>query len=269
MKKKTRQTKATIKNFLIFIYRHLTLRTEQTCLLNHWPDHSTVPINLTKEYSLISNPFQMNSGHVYKNLANTPFIGLQCETRMLLLPVTDHMLNALPEFNLWTILQVPPDGTVLVPTWGESEPLVMLQDQEVPQITRQSHYSSFQFRGNRSFKLSYNSLQSTGRFGYFRKLNKDVSSLIVRQFQVIPSAMYPDYPECQPDYIGSCMQFFYDGGKMGGFGELEYHAPSLKGKEFSVQSDISQIFYFVGSDVQIKQIAFHMLGIHNIDSIAL
>jgi hypothetical protein len=183
-----------------------------------------VPANSTESavwtnISLIANPFLMIDSDEHRELAQIPYIGYQCDTRIQLLSETEHVPDApLPEFNLWSILQVPPGGTVLVPVLGDSEPLVMYREQEEIHMNRQPHYASFPFEGGSSFKLSYNTLQSTGRLGYYRRLSKETSSLIVRQLQVNPSASYPDYPENQPDYTGSCMQFFYDGEKMGGFG---------------------------------------------------
>ncbi|WP_409345990.1 DUF6786 family protein [Paenibacillus sp. MBLB4367] len=242
-----------------------TVRTGQTCVLTHWPDQTIVPLSLTKDYSLIANPFLMIDSDEHRELAQVPYIGYQCETRIQLLPETEYVPDTpLPEFNLWSILQVPPGGTVLVPVLGDSEPLVMYREQEEIRINRQPHYATFPFEGGSSFKLSYNALQSIGRFGYYRRLSQEISSLIVRQFQVNPSASYPDYPENRPDYTGSCMQFFYDGEKMGGFGELEYHAPSMNGKDSSVQSDNSQLYYFVGKSDQIAKIARHMLGINSL-----
>ncbi|SDC26078.1 hypothetical protein SAMN02799630_00943 [Paenibacillus sp. UNCCL117] len=239
------------------------VRTRQTCVLTHWPEQSIVPLNLTKEYSLIANPFLMIDSNEHRELAQVPYIGYQCETRIEHLREAEHVSNApLLYFNLWSILQVPPGGTVLVPVLGDSEPLVMYREHEEIRINRQNHYASFPFDGGNSFKLSYNTLQSAGRFGYYRKLSKETSSLIVRQFQVNPSALYPDYPEGKPDYTGSCMQFFYDGEKMGGFGELEYHAPSMNGNNLGVRSDHSQLYYFVGESGQIANIARHMLGLN-------
>ncbi|WP_159888493.1 DUF6786 family protein [Paenibacillus puerhi] len=239
-----------------------TVRTRQTCVLTHWPDQTVVPLSLIKEYSLIANPFLMIDSDEHRDLAQIPYIGYQCETRMEHLHETEHVSNALlSNCNLWSIMQVPPGGTVLVPVLGDSEPLVMYREQEEIRINRQPHYTSFPFDGGSSFKLSYSTLQSAGRFGYYRRLSKETSSLIVRQFQVNPSALYPDYPEGKSDYTGSCMQFFYDGEKMGGFGELEYHAPSINGKDIRTQSDVSQLYYFVGESDQIAKLAHHMLGI--------
>ncbi|WP_146250287.1 hypothetical protein [Paenibacillus flagellatus] len=237
------------------------VRTEQMCELTHWPDRRSIPIRLTKEYRLIANPFDRVRSDEYRKLAQLPFIGCQIETRLQLLYDPEQMSDRpLPAINLWSILQVHPGGTVLVPVHGNAEPLVMHRERRLPVIESQPAVTSFPFRGDDGFKLSFHSLQSTGRFGYFRRLGPDAFSLIVRQFRVHPSALYPDHPEDRPDYTGSCMQFFYDGGKMGGYGELEYHAPSIDGRDATVQSDTSQLYYFVGTRDQIADIAHHLLG---------
>ncbi len=159
-------------------------------------------------------------------------------------------------------MQVPINGTILIPTLGKPQPLTMsTQDNEVAMDIHPRHIE-IPIQGNNRFKISLDALQSVGRFGYLRKLNEEDSSLLIRQFQVHTASYYPDYPSGQLDHAGSCMQFFYDGCQMGGFAELEYHVPAIRYDGTSGASvDASQVYYFVGKTEKITKVIEQLLGI--------
>lgn len=235
------------------------VRSEQICSLPRHSDGIRVDIHLEHTYQLIANPFDMDSSFADTELSRVPYIGYQRTIKLAW--QSKQPSDALPALNLWSILQVPSGGTVLVPVYGDGRPLVMSSQSSPPETEVRGHYTKFSFSGPSRFKLSFHSLQSTGRFGYFRRIDRNTCCLTVRQFQVNPSGLYPDYPAHQPNYAGSCMQFFYDGGQMGGYGELEHHTPSQSDNTVTRTYDQSRLYYFVGDYEQITSIAYHLLGI--------
>ncbi|MBP1994031.1 DUF6786 family protein [Paenibacillus eucommiae] len=233
-----------------------TIVTEQTLKLKHYVSQDEIELKLEKTYTRIPTPFQMNLSEDYKSLLEVSYIGYECQTKL-----TAAAAKEKAYCNIWSIMQVPMGGTALIPKWGKTQPLVMFSDEAAVEMGSHPQYVSLPYQGNSKFKLSFDALQSTGRFGYIRQLNETESSLIVRQFQVNPSGYYPDYPATDPDYLGSCMQFFFDGNQMGGFGELEYHAPAIGNEGNLCSEDVSQLYYFIGKTTQVAEIVEHMLGI--------
>jgi len=240
--------------------------TEQTFIAINSRARKDIALNLRKQYSPIPNPLSTNLSPEHADLLGISYAGYECQTRLGVLSeqpartVDAQGSDAKSWCNIWSITQVPMGGTVLIPTIGSAEPLVMFKQGDSIAMEVHPHYLKVAYDGSHRFKLSLDALQSTGRFGYWRQINEEESSLLVRQFHVRPAGHYPDYPGSQPNYTGSCMQFFFDGNQMGGFGELEYHVPAIQGAN-SVSTDVSQLYYFVGKTAEIRKICERMLGI--------
>lgn len=110
------------------------------------------------------------------------------------------------------------------------------------------------------FKLSFHVRQCAGRIGYIRREDSGLDSLIVRSFEVVPSGHYPDYPPDRRDYTGSCVQLYDDGGRLGGFGELEYHTPSIVCRSGESITDRSTVWHYTGEPSDIARISEALLG---------
>lgn len=247
----------------------LVVTTEQTTILQNRSTSDLIQLDFQKQVKAIPNPFHMNTSTHYDEIVRAGYIGYEVKTQMTVSPTnqpkrrTHHKAtSANPEYcNLWSLMQVPQLGTALIPTRGQNQPYIMFGQREQINMKEHSHGVNLRYGGLHSYKLSFNALQSTGRFGYIRRLNDQESGLIIRQFQVDPSGIYPDYAENHKNTFGSCMQFFFDGGHMGGFGELEYHTPAVRIDIPSVSYDTSQVYYFVAKTELIHTIAHDMLGI--------
>jgi len=241
--------------------------TKMTCDLLHSSSSKKITIELEKRFTLLPNPLSMNSSSLLLDSSSLSYMGYEVRTNMNLTPADQKSktvdVTSMTEgvCNLWSIMQVPPGGSILAPTYGYVRPLTMFSQTE--DIEMKLHPNGLQLpcKGKKSFKLSIDSLSSTGRFGYIRHINEKKSSLIVRQFSVNPSGIYPDYPPNQKDYQGSCMQFYFDGDQLGHFAELEYHSPALSIDTPGRIADSSQVFYFVGCREEIEAVAVAMLGI--------
>jgi hypothetical protein len=230
-----------------------------------------INVSLRKRYSPLPNPLR-TSGITGAGF-EAEYSGYECETLLWAWPtVSVESGDEAPQSgdkekrgrwcNSWSIMQVPLGGIAIVPTIGNPRPDWMYGPDGEVGMTADSRHLRIPFTGGSRFKLSLDALQSAGRFGYVRKINEEESSLLVRQFQARPSGFYPDYPQHREDYEGSCMQFFCDGGQLGGFGELEYHAPAIRWEAFPRSSaDVSQVYYFVGPARAIAETAEKLLGI--------
>ncbi len=235
------------------------------CELLHSPSDRAVLLHMEKQFSLTPNPYTANSGSPARMNDSISYVGYEVHTRMILTPGASRSRakdDSAPGFcNLWSVMQVPPGGRILVPSYGPVGPRTMFAQADTVNTELTPHGFRIPCEGDHSFKLSVDSLSSTGRFGYLRRLDDNRSSLVVRQFTVHPSGIYPDYPPDDPQYKGSCMQFYYDGGQLGHFAELEYHSPALSIDAPGSSSDASRVYYFIGPHENIGQISQDMLGI--------
>lgn len=245
-----------------------TMATRMTTKLYHFPSNREVTVDIIRNFKAVANPLFHNPNPKTDQWLGIPYIGCEVETFMQLeptdLPSSLEGTHA-AYCNLWSITQVPPGGQVLIPVWnGDNDrPVIMYGQQDPISLTPHTRGWQLHFTGDKSYKLSFNGIQSCGRFGYLRRLDEQHFGLLIRQFTVNPSAVYPDYPLHDKQMRGSCMQFFYDGGHMGGFGELEYHVPALSINEGGSVQDRSQLYYYVGPEQELRQIAGYALGIQS------
>jgi len=165
----------------------------------------------------------------------------------------------------WDILQVPPTGTLICPT-------VCAID------SPRSYYDSFGDRhvrvgdravrflvdGKRKIKMGLLAELTTGRMGYYRKLNATTSSLILRQFATMPGEPYADLPihEDETKRIGGdCLQAYNDDGNAGGFGEMEHHDPAITvGQGPASRAGTSITHILVGPDESVRAYGETLLG---------
>ncbi|WP_432797051.1 DUF6786 family protein [Poriferisphaera sp. WC338] len=131
--------------------------------------------------------------------------------------------------GVWDILQVPPRGTLICP-------LVKPLSAEGPT----SYYDPFGdvhvqwdddcvrylIDANRRTKMGIKPEDTTGRMGYYRELEGEIATMIVRVFPVLPGLPYVDQPitndaDCVAG--GDVLQAYNDDGSYGAFGEMEYH----------------------------------------------
>jgi len=236
----------------------LSLRNE--CHLRHRPTSAMTALTLEKQISLAADPLAMNVSALERGLPALQYIGYEVSTSLSVSPVPNFPHPVSGYCGQWTILQVPAGGSVLVPTIGAVRPMTMFAEREPGHVRLSDGGVSIGCIGSRSFKLSFDALASTGRIGYTRRLNEKEHSLIVRQFTVNPAGVYPDYPPDQPGYLGSCTQVYYDGGKPGGYAELEYQSPALRVDAPGTATERTQVFHYTGPSVSVAMAAELLLG---------
>ncbi|MFC3802855.1 DUF6786 family protein [Cohnella sp. GCM10012308] len=226
-----------------------------------------IRLDLEKRFATLPNPLLMNTSLAARDWAGIRYVGYEVSTSLELEPAAqDGSPEGVPSgyCSLWSIMQVPSGGVALVPTRGHVKPLTMFAQREPSDIATTASGVRIPCGGSYSYKLSFDAIASTGRYGYIRELGATESSLMVRQFRVNPAGVYPDYPPDRPDYMGSCMQIYNDGGHMGGFAELEYQSPALAIGNPGRTTDESQVFHFTGPTEKIREIAAILLGMDDV-----
>ena len=104
-----------------------------------------------------------------------------------------------------------------------------------------------------NYKFSLHADECRGIMCY-RKSEADKSTLIVVRLHVLDQALYADTPASDLNDTGHAQQVYVDNGDMGGFGELEYHTPTLEKGQRDEIKDRGEVHAFVGPDEAIKEV---------------
>jgi len=126
---------------------------------------------------------------------------------------------------VWSLIQTPGGGTVIAKVRPGAQPVSFINAAKWSIADR---VIQTQARTETSFKWSLRASQCAGRFMYFEPLADGRAGLVVRDFPVTEDADYSDCPCHTPHDTGHMCQVYVDDGALGGFAELEFHAPSLR-----------------------------------------
>jgi Family of unknown function (DUF6786) len=180
----------------------------------------------------------------------------------------------------WDILQVPPTGTLICPT---TTPVAATGSgaggTAIKGAVLRSYYDPFGDQhvacdeqsvrvlidGKRKIKMGLLAEHTTGRMAYYRKLDADRSSLIVRIFAPMPGEPYADLPIHEDETKrtgGDTLQAYNDDGNAGGFGEMEYHDPALiVGDGPASRTGTSVTHVLAGPDQTVRAFGQTLLGV--------
>lgn len=125
---------------------------------------------------------------------------------------------------VWNLLQVPGGGEVIARVRPGAQPISFIN---TARWTANGGTIRTFAQTNASFKWSLRAEQCTGRLMYFLSLEDGRAGLVVRDFPVAGDDAYADCPCHTPAQTGHMCQVYVDDGQLGGFAELESHAPSL------------------------------------------
>ena len=179
-------------------------------------------LSLTKHIAPVPNPF-----HHARNAADclaAEYIGYRHTATLSLL--SDPRPNR--RMGMWHIAQVRAPGEILIPV-SHGDAVV---DYSRPADGRSCAVAEpglvrFTVGGTFTQKIGVKADALVGRMGFLRRCGDGLWSLIVRAFSVDPSAEYVDAPWNDSGDLGYAVQCYNDDGKLGDFGELEYHSPAI------------------------------------------
>jgi hypothetical protein len=174
---------------------------------------------------------------------------------------SDPALAGAP-IGLWQLLQLPPGGEMLLPTYGQPRPRRLFG--EIPPKDLQSDLSVLRYfmRSRTTAKIAVRAVQTTGRVGYVHACGGGRFALIIRNLFVNPSGEYVDPPFDDLGDLGYSFQACNVAEPaLGFFSEIEHHVPAIgPGTGASSRTDISQVWAFRGSKVVVNTISRFLLG---------
>jgi hypothetical protein len=162
--------------------------------------------------------------------------------------------------GIWNLLQLPPDGEILIPTYSQIEPYIYVGTVEKGELKATEHLIRYRIARRGINKIGIPAVASTGRIGYLYTSGSD-DVLIVRNFSVDPLGEYIDLPWNSVGAIGppvfSTQACFVDC-SLGRFAEIEYHAPVVPGQ--TLLEDVSQVWAFRGEPAAIRAVGRQLLS---------
>jgi len=167
----------------------------------------------------------------------------------------------LPHLGIWNLIQLPPGGELLVPTYARANPQTCFGHIPPQYLTIEDRLVRLAVLFSGSHKIALRGTAVCGRAGYVYP-QRDRWSLVMRNFFVNPSGQYVDVQKADPGDFGYSMQVCrVDEADFGSFFELEYHAPAIGLLPAPTRSeDISQVWAFRGGRDEIDAIARRLLG---------
>lgn len=129
--------------------------------------------------------------------------------------------------DLWSVIQVPVGGTMIVPTTAPAVARDYFDPCPPGEMEVTPHRFQVRIGGPAMFKLGLSPMVAVGRIAYVRPLGGG-ALVLERFFPVVPALAYADAPLDALGSQGDAAQFFNDGGRFGVFGEMEHRSPALR-----------------------------------------
>lgn len=129
--------------------------------------------------------------------------------------------------DLWSILQVPAGGEVVVPVSQGAAPRDYFKPCPRSELTSRDGNFHVKLAGRSQFKLGFQPGRIRGPISYGRPVPGGILSL-QRSFPVHPAATYCDSPMSDLSSQGDAVQIYCDDGSFGGFGEIEHRSPAIR-----------------------------------------
>ncbi len=213
-----------------------------------------IPMLIKKVFRANSDPMK----YIWsaKELNNYSFVGFDLTTSVTL---TDNH-KTLP-LSTWQLAQLPAGGELIIPTYGKAAVHHFFGSADSPRVSVDPHFVNVKIDAQESFKISIKVHYVTGRMGYYRQVNEKQATLIIRHFDTKPGYAYGDVFVPNLDDPGHCVQAYNDDGKLGDFGEMEYHTPlMMTSKDQYSLEDTHETFCYFGNIEVINKIRHILLG---------
>ena len=203
-------------------------------------------VRLTKSFSLIENPIaDPTIGHAAE------YAGYRATTTLVL---QNRIAESYP-INIWSLLQLPHGGTMLVPTVERTAPTTFFGEVPGDAIEVSDKMVRYRMDATGAQKIGLSAESCVGRAGY-RYVAGDEEALIVRQFQIDPAGAYLDAPMSALDDHGYAFQACnISNASQGSYVELEYHVPAIGGWTGRTESiDVSEVWAYRGPSQVIDEV---------------
>ncbi len=235
------------------------IRLENRLTLRSFRTGQDVELRITRCVEPAANPLQAfvvrASARILAGLDSLSFAGYTLRSSLEILGG-----NAPNGVGLWSLLQLPHGGEMLIPTWTRAEPKVYFGQIPPDALRVEDRLVRYAMCAEGEQKIGVRALASTGRAGYLRREGR-AATLVVRNFAVNPSGAYVDVPWDDPADLGYAVQACNVASRLGRFSELEYHAPAIGGQTGLARcDDASQVWAFRGYPEQIHALARLLLG---------
>jgi hypothetical protein len=233
------------KNGGIFLSNIFTARLSRS--------NYNVRLELSKQVSEAKNPL--------RNLDSTAFDRLQYAGYSLHTSLAFASLHSEAVWvGLWSLLQLPHGGEVLIPTLSQSKVNPCFGKIDSLDLTVSDRLIRYKMRAAGEQKLGVEATAVVGRAGYMRAMGAN-SSLVIRNFSINPSGDYIDVPWDNTDGPSAAIQACNVNSKLGSFAELEYHVPAIGGSSDAwCCEDKSQVWAFRGPEQVVSEVARVLLS---------
>ena len=213
-----------------------------------------VRVSLKKEYSPASNPLRLDwnwteefQGVSYAGYTQQTTLGYEGD-------------GISPALGIWNLNQLPHGGTMIIPTWYPTNPLVLFGNIPAGNLSSRPRSVVFQATIPGEHKFAVRAAASVGRLGYVWQQG-ETNMLVIRNFFNNPSGDYVDVPKSAPEDLGYSVFAVSIDSALGDFTEMEYHAPAIRANLGKVRTtDVSQIWAFSGNHDMIRKIVRLLLA---------
>lgn len=219
-----------------------------------------IPLMIERIVLPTADPFQSIPSSLSPR-SDVVFAGFEQRTRLEIRPDPQRGPSS-ARLGLWSLLQLPAPGRMIIPTWSRVEPITMVGS--VPAANRNitDRAIVWDMHLTDTTKIGVAGWACTGRVGYRRQLDHRSDELVVRNFLVNPAGEYADALWNKPEVRGFAVQACHAVIGDEHFNELEYHVPAipLAGDQPTVSEDVSQVWAWRGESAQLDRIAALILG---------
>lgn len=171
----------------------------------------------------------------------------------------------IPFVGLWSLVQISPSGTVIIPINPAPEGKKAYQGYFEPilpeRINITDNIISIKIDGKRREKIGISPESSKGCIAYLSVENNNEGVLFIKKFSVEPEGTYLDGPWNVKRENGDAVQIYNDDGNMGGFAEIECHGPAKVIKPKEEESHSIDIYVFTGPLDNLKVVGSKIMGI--------
>jgi hypothetical protein len=168
-----------------------------------------------------------------------------------------------PPVCLWSLLQINPAGTTLVPLAEGVDPETAYREYFNPlgdRLTIKNGIISVKIDGAYRLKIGVRPEAAGDGIAFLRDNGDGSGVLFAKLFDVDPDGVYVDKPWGTDSDYGDAVELYNDDGAMGGFAEIEAHGPARTLAKGQSQTHTLDLHIFRGPLGDLKAIASGLYG---------